>query len=252
VEINYPHNMIKETLQQIITNLNGYLSDHFRDSSYVEYTVLSHLSEGNESIHMNLINIEEDKVYKNHLNPIPNRLHDSTDDIHPFGGIPTIRVNLYVLFAFNPNTGQDTYLKALTLLTSVLSYFAATPYQEIVIPSTTIPAIPPTNDPTTIPEKRFTVEINYHNINLEDSNNMWSNLGGEQKPYAMYQIKMLEIEGDTHVSVVHDKVLREPVISSPEYDSKGKTVFVTDTNDANYGKPQHDTNEIKHIKTTTN
>ncbi len=126
---------------------------------------------------------ETDKVYKNHLNPIPNRSVNSKDDIHPLEGIPAMPVNL---------------------------------------------------------------EINYHNISLEDSNNMWSNLGGEQKPYAMYQIKMMEIEADPIDEVDKDKALIEANISSPDYNNKGETIFIESVNSQDYGKPQNDTKEIKH------
>jgi len=235
VELKISKNVIGKALNQIVNQLNDYLDTKYVGSNPTDYRAeIQNIQEdptgSNPGIKVALINIEEDKVYKNHLNPL-DRLPKSTDDIHPLGGIPTMRVNLYVLFAFNPKASQSAaYLNSLSLVTHVLSYFAATPYQKISIP------------PTGIPDKQFNLEINYHNISLEDSNNMWSNLGGKQKPYAMFQIKMLEIEGDTHVPIPMDKVLlKPPIISNPEYDATtGKTLYNSD------GSPQNDTNKITH------
>lgn len=246
--------MIGKALNQIVTHLNSYLATKYPNGNVENYGAeIKNIQKPTDplvsepAIKVALINIEEDTVYKNHVNPIPGRLSNSINNIHPSGGIPTNRINLYVLFAFSPRSEQPTaYLNTLTLLTHVLTYFTSVSYQEIVIPPTTIAAIPPSTTPITIPEKRFNLEINYHNISLEDSNNMWSNLGGEQKPYAMYQIKMLELEADPTIPVVQSSVLQEALISSPDYDANGNTVFIDNIGNANHGKPANDTNEIKH------
>ena len=167
--------MIRESMQQIIGRLNDYLNLYFQDTSTVEYVVLSHLSEGNESIHVNLVNVEEDKVFKNQLKPLPSAAttpQTVPTSVNALGGIPVMRLNLYLLFAFNPGDSTLLYEKALSLLTVVLRYFHSHQQQEIVL---------------TIDGQAYNCKarINYHNISLEDSNNMWSNLGGTQKPYAM-------------------------------------------------------------------
>jgi len=194
--------MIAKALKQITDGLNGYLNSIYPATlNQAKITTVKNTStSGDPEITVTLINIEEDKVYKNHLNPLSNRTSNSTDPIHPLGGIPTMRVNLYVLFAFNSKS-EDNYPDALTRLTHVLRYFQSTPYQNISIPTATDPI-------------EFTLEINYHNISLEDSNNMWSNLGGTQKPYAMYQIKMLEIEALPPSELV-PVVAVGPVLTNP-------------------------------------
>lgn len=194
--------MIAKALKQIVDGLNTYLNGVYPTNLDQAKITNAKKSITDNGITVTLVNIEEDKVYKNHFNPLPARLPNDPSPINPLGGIPVMRINLYVLFAFDAQTPEN-YPDSLTRLTHVLSYFQSKPYQEIVIPVTL-------SNPV---EKRFILEINYHNISLEDSNNMWSNLGGEQKPYAMYQFKMLEIEPAVSPDPV--AVLQIPQIFNP-------------------------------------
>jgi len=205
--------MIRKALKQLIVPLNAYLNQEYNTvgDSYVS---LNHLSKdtftasgGNEKIHANLINIEEDKVFRNQFNALPNRAANSTDPMHPLGGIPTMRLNLYVLFVFNPGKSEQDYEDALSLLTKVMTYFQSNLNQALNIPGH-------------LPSPDFVVEINYHNISMEDAYNMWSNLGGEQKPCAMYQIRMLQLQANTD-AVLPVAVLQTPQLSNPQTDTAG-------------------------------
>jgi hypothetical protein len=230
--------MISKTLSQIVGRLNDYLGSILDPnlSSYEDkYAIVGHLQKdslggSSKRIIVNLINIEEDKVYKNHLTPLPSG--NTSNSIHPLGGISSMRINVYLIFAFSPGNTPEQYVNSLTLLTHVLRHFQGAQYQQITIPGSVAGVTP------VIAPKTFDLEICYHNISLEDSNNMWSNLGGEQKPYAMYQIKMLEIE-----PIFPDElspILNETHISNPEFDSNGKIQY-----DAN-GATINDTNTIQH------
>lgn len=226
--------MIAKALEQIVDNLNDYLDLKLTGANQLYRAEIINIKKANNGnadpgIKVALINVEEDKVYKNHLTPIAGRAPKSTDPIHPQNGKFNMRINLYVLFAFNPkNSDSQGYLDSLSVLTHVLRYFQSNSYQEISIP---IPSSPP---------QVFGLDVEYHNISLEDSNNMWSNLGGEQRPYAMYRIKMLEIEQEMPTPDQLIAVLQETTISSPSYNEKGKTLFNPD------GSPKNDTNEIQH------
>lgn len=200
--------MIAKALKQIVDGLNAYLNGVYPTNLDQAKITNAKKSTSDNGITVTLVNIEEDKVYKNHLNPIPERLINDPSPIHPLGGIPIMRINLYVLFAFDAQTPEN-YPDSLTRLTHVLSYFQSRPYQEIIIPISASNPI----------EKRFNLEIDFHNVSLEDSNNMWSNLGGEQKPYAMYQFKILEIE--PAIAPVPVAVLLNTQISNPSIDLSG-------------------------------
>ena len=225
--------MIGKSISQIVDGLNNYLGpilDPNLSSYQDEYAIVSHLKNGSlgaasKKIIVNLINIEEDKVYKNHLKPLPSG--NSGNTTHPLGGISSMRINLYLIFAFPPGDTPQKYTDSLTLLTHVLRYFQGTQYQQITIPGPT-----PTSDPIV-----FDVEICYHNISLEGSNNMWSNLGGEQKPYAMYQVKLLEIDPELPDQL--STILIETHISNPDLHPNGTTQF-----DSN-GATIKDTNTIQ-------
>ncbi len=194
--------MINKSITQLVDKLNNYLGsilDPLLPTFKNEYAVVGHINKDSfidysGRIIVNLINIEEDKVYKNHINSVP--APNAASGTLPLNGVSRMRVNLYLIFAFNPGNTVESYGNALTLLTHVLRYFQANQHQEIDITGPN-----PAN---------FSLEINYHNISLEDSNNMWSNLGGEQKPYAMYKVQLLEIE-----ELSTDPVPLVPAISNP-------------------------------------
>ena len=220
--------MIAKTLKQIIDELNVYLDLVYSNDPSKErhHAAIKNVDnkfdpENPSGIAVSLINVEEDKIYKNHLNPLrdplnPNRLRpvDSSEPIEELGGVSTMRITIYLLFAFNSLAkSQQGYLDSLSRLTNVLRYFQGRSFQEI-----TIAQLPPLDD------KVFTLEMNYHNVNLEDSNNMWSNFGGEQRPYAMYQVKLLEIEPDI-------PVILKAVITHPNVD--GQVLDTTTIHDIN-------------------
>jgi hypothetical protein len=222
--------MIAKALKQIVTGLNDHLDDIYPATpGQVTLKSGNNTSTGGSSIDVTLINVEEDKVYKNHLNPVPNPPSSKTANKNPMGGISAMRINLYVLFAFQSPGGSEVYENTLTRLTHVLQYFQGKQYQKIVLP-------PSSSNPD---GKEFNLEINYHNISLEDSNNMWSNLGGQQKPYAMYQIKMLELQP----AFIPDSVavIKKARISNPTYNQDGEIIYDLSTND-----PLDDDNQIQH------
>jgi len=229
--------MISKAIKQIVDQLNNYLN--IIPNLGTDIAAMGHLNSGSFSpdsdskIVVNLINIEEDKVYKNHITPLPPS--SGRAEVHPQGGFYSMRINLYLLFAFNPGSSSGQYEYAITCLTHVLRYFQATPLQRI--------SIPIINTTDTLD---FDLEMCYHNISLEDSNNMWSNLGGEQKPYAMYQVKLLEIKPDENLLAKPVPNIQETKLSSPQKDSNGNTIFNLDPPDGD-GSPAGDTNEIKHI-----
>jgi hypothetical protein len=222
--------MIAKALKQIVTGLDDHLNGIYPGTpNQVSLKSAYNVSGSAGTIDVTLINVEEDKVFKNHLNPFPNPPTSNTADKNPMGGISAMRINLYVLFAFHSDGDSAVYENTLTRLTHVLRYFQGKQYQKIVI-------APTPSDPEA---RTFNLEINYHNISLEDSNNMWSNLGGEQKPYAMYQIKMLELQPAFIPDPV--AVIQDARISNPEYDLAGDIIIDPLTND-----PANDDNQIQH------
>jgi hypothetical protein len=218
--------MIAKVLKHIVDELNAYLVNKLGTTSPEHQAEIIHIQSGESAsspgIKVALINVEEDKVYKNHLNPLDNNYPTPAGETHPLGGIAVMRVNLYVLFAFNQqNKDSAGYRDTLSILTHVLRFFQSYPHFAIQLPGQDV-----------------SVEIEYHNISLEDANNMWSNLGGEQKPSAMYKIQLLEIYPESPAQLDHI-ISENPIISSPDLGPDGETLFNPD------GSPQGDTHEIK-------
>jgi hypothetical protein len=184
--------MISKVIKQIVLDLNIYVNSiHNNGNSVKDYVVLKHIgksitnNDSDEKVFVNLINIEEDLVYKNQM--ASNILNTNTVQ----SGGYSLRVNLYVLFAFNPGDTNDSYDDSLKLLTSVLRYFQGKRNMEVHFP----------------PDDPYTIDVNYHNVSLEDSNNLWSNMGGEQKPYAIFQFRLLEIEPEEETLLVSSQIL---------------------------------------------
>jgi hypothetical protein len=175
--------MIGNTLKRLVVGLNDYLRDIYTTTT--EYAFLKQASEDmfantNEKIVVTLVNMEEDTVFKNHLAPFQSPNPNLT---HPLGGKPVIRFNLFILIVCDPGSDDLSYLDALTMLSHVVRYFKTNPAQQLTVMDGNV-------------SKTVNLEIDFHNISLEDSNNMWSNFGGKQLPFAMYRLSLLEIESD--------------------------------------------------------
>src|SRR3989338_527436 len=171
--------MISRTIKQVVFGLNEFVNSIYNEGNPLkDYVVMKHIGTNmtnnisDEKIFVNLINIEEDIVYKNQMSA--NLFTGTTVQ----SGAYSMRVNLYVLFAFNPGETNDEYSDSIKLLNDVLRYLQGHRNMEVDFP----------------PTPAFTLDVNYHNVSLEDSNNLWSNMGGEQKPYAIFKFRLLEIE----------------------------------------------------------
>ncbi len=194
--------MIGNTLKKLVIGLNNYLQGIYNTSA--EYAILKQASENmfagaNEKIVVTLVNIEEDSVFKNQ--PVP-FISPNTNLAHPLGGKPAIRFNLYILIVFSPGNDQQAYLDTLTMLSHVARFFKTNPSQELTVMDGTI-------------SRTVNLEIDFHNISLEDSNNMWSNFGGKQMPFAMYCLKLLEIESHDPDIANLDAAITDPRIKDP-------------------------------------
>ena len=166
--------MIDQALNLLIDDLNTHLGQRYTINPLVSlYNIASpdwkSLQPNNTStgqIFANLINVHENAVYKNQ--PAQNG--------HGISVLP-MRMDLYILFAFK----SQQYLQSLKLLSAVLEYYHRKRVHNLSLVDFSSNTV------------NLSLEINYHSIDLEDSNNMWSNLGGEQYPFAMYRIQLMEI-----------------------------------------------------------
>lgn len=182
--------MIHSSLQFLVHELNEYLSlrTQMGDPS-VKRIYLSGIAsqEGllfpKNSLAMALINIEEERYYKD----------QSTTRLNPSGIVehlnPEIKLNLYILIAANFQDkanadASDNYLEGLKQLSYVISFFQS----KSVFTSENSPSI--TSFGSNI--KKLAVEL--FSCNFEQLSNFWTVIGTNYLPSVLYKIKLLSIQ----------------------------------------------------------
>jgi len=172
--------MIQETLQFFADEINQYLSRKLGNSLEARLLIgnVARLfdndggtqSELSEKAAMTLVNVEEDRISKQHEN------YAKTLNSVVYKQ-PPLYINLYVLFSVN----KSTYTDALQLLTLILQFFQ---HRNVFTPDQY-----PRLDPKI---QKLTVEL--HTLNFEQINHLWSTLGGKYLPSAVYKIRQLTID----------------------------------------------------------
>ena len=131
----------------------------------------------NEKIVISLINIEEDRSYRNRSATVA----DSTTTV---SRNPPVYLNLFVLFTIN----NSVYGDGLDYLTYIIEFFQG---KNVFNNLNSIP-LSTTIGPSVGAEFSFTMDL--HGLNLEQLNNLWTSLGGQQRPCVMYKLRMLKVE----------------------------------------------------------
>ncbi|MFK8016021.1 MAG: DUF4255 domain-containing protein [Gammaproteobacteria bacterium] len=91
-----------------------------------------------------------------------------------------LNINLTLLLSANY---EKNYAGGLKMLSLVMRYLQAHP----LFTRQNAPALP-------VPLERLAVE--WHDLNLESLNNLWSVMGGSYRPSVVYKLRMLVIEDD--------------------------------------------------------
>jgi len=125
---------------------------------------------------LSLVNIEEDRVAKQH----ENEFRSGSKAIYKN---PPLLLNLYVLVSIN----KDDYPESLVLLGHIVQFFQ---YQNRFTPLTH-----PSLDSRI---EKLTVEL--YTLSFEQVNHLWSVLGGKYLPSALYKVRQLTIDEDVELS----------------------------------------------------
>jgi hypothetical protein len=124
-----------------------------------------------EAIATFIINIEEDRIFK----------AQTAEHIYANGQHlvlePEIKLNLYVIFAAN----FKTYDQSLKHISYVLTYFQSHPF----FTSGTYPALNPQIT-------KLTTEL--QSLSYEQLNQVWAFIGGKQLPSVIYKIRMVSLQ----------------------------------------------------------
>jgi hypothetical protein len=178
--------MIFETLSFLAAEINKYLNLKLASisdprlklgnvSRALDTTLTGAASLEDKAI-LSLVNIEEDRVAKQHENEFKNGLKTIYKN-------PPLLLNLYILLAIN----KDNYQDSLILLGHIVQFFQ---YQSRFTPLTH-----PSLDSRI---EKLTVEL--YTLNFEQVNHLWSTLGGKYLPSALYKVRQLTINEDVEVS----------------------------------------------------
>lgn len=132
-----------------------------------------------DNIFVTLVNISEETTLKN----IPNYRKENAVTVYEN---PPVYLNLYILFSVCIHGAYD---KALMHLSYLIKFFQAKN------------TFTHKNSATTIFGEgvSFKLIMDLYSPTFEQANYLWSTLGGKQYPFALYKMRLLEIEKDSIV-----------------------------------------------------
>jgi hypothetical protein len=178
--------MIYETLNFLSVEVNKYLNQKLTpltDSRLKLGNVSQAFDEsgsGNNSLKekaiLSLVNIEEDRVSKQHEN-------FTKDDLKTYYKNPPLFVNLYVLFSIY----KDKYDDSLIWLGHIIQFFQ----HQNSFTSLSHPNLDPRI-------KKLMVDM--YTMNFEQVNHLWSSLGGKYLPSVLYKVRQITIDEKAIVS----------------------------------------------------
>lgn len=181
--------MIHTCLSFLTNELNEYLKVRTGSPTVDRVFLTSVATEGggvvipDKSVGVSLINIEEDRVYKDQKSTV----------INSFGNVerlnPEIKLNLYVLISANfQNTNEqdssDDYVEGLKQLSYIISFFQA---KNVFTPENS-PKLAE-YDPNL---KKLVVEL--YSYSFEQLYNFWSVVGTKYLPSVLYKVRMLTFQ----------------------------------------------------------
>jgi hypothetical protein len=180
--------MIDSALSFLTQQLNEYLKlkTDEPDVDRVFLTSVATESDGvvipNSSLGLSLINIEEERVFKDQ------KTTEITEDGLAQHQNPEIKLNLYILVSanFQDTTGQesDDYVEGLKQLSYVISFFQAK--NVFTIDNSPLMA---DLDP---PLKKLVVEL--YSYSFEQLYNFWTVVGTKYLPSVLYRVRLLSIQ----------------------------------------------------------
>jgi hypothetical protein len=133
--------------------------------------------ESAENIFVTLVNISEETTLKN----VPNYRRENAMTVYEN---PPVYLNLYILFTACIHGAYD---KSLMHLSYLIKFFQATS------------TFTHKNSPTAAFGEgvAFKLIMDLYSPTFEQANYLWSTLGGKQYPFALYKMRLLEMEKDS-------------------------------------------------------
>ena len=177
--------MINNALSVLKDELEAYLGLVNTVSPSDGFIVLSNVARQNgewaipdEKLGMSLINIEEERVFKEQRFNYRNE----SGDLEQYN--PEIKLNLYVLFCanfVNTSTTEMNYREGLKQLSNIIAFFQG---KNVFTPE---------NTPAMKPELRKLI-VELYSYTFEQQYNFWSILGAKYLPSVLYRVRLLSYQ----------------------------------------------------------
>ena len=214
--------MILQVLKILSTELETFLDTFSGESSDSNRVVIGNIAfheidkyqpnsvdtSTDDKIVMTLVKVEEEPSLRNTPHYTRN-VPDSTFEYHN----PKVVVNLFILLTCN----SILYENAITYLSRVIRFFQS---KNVFTQDNTIPITSGINALDRFDD--FKIMLDLHSPTVEESNHLWSMLGGKQLPSVMYKIRVLDLEF-RRVSETTPRVEEIHIID----DATNETVIVT-------------------------
>ena len=181
--------MLYQTLQFLSEQLNVFFAEQKQaDNNIIDKVVVlkniaaidEQAMKDSNSLLITLVNINEEATLKN----VPDYYKENAQTIYRN---PPVFLNLYILFS----AAIKEYDIALIHLSYLLQFFQAkntfTLKNSVSIPASAA-KIKDTDD--------FKITVDLYSPTFEQANYLWSTLGGKQQPYALYKVRLVQIERD--------------------------------------------------------
>lgn len=180
--------MIHESLKFLAEELNIYLNTKLPNPTLTQpRLVVSNIAAANDSnasvdpkiddrVVLTLVNVEEDKVAKQ-------QEHYTKTDSTTLYKNPPLYLNFYILFAMN----RTSYSDGLRLLGHVIQFFQ----HQFVFTPISHPGLD---------SKIQRLVVDLHNMSFEQTNHLWSILGGKYFPSVMYKVRQVTMNEDAVIS----------------------------------------------------
>ena len=186
--------MILQVLKILTNELEHFLDSFSGDSTDEQRVVIGNIAfhdvekyvpNSNEAslddkIVISLVRVDEENTLKN--KPHYKQSADNSSTVY---SNPPVFVNLYLLFSFN----SLNYENALTYLSRTVRFFQS---KKIFTHKNTKPLNGTLNELDKVDS--FKALIDLYSPGIEESNQLWSMLGGKQLPFVMYKMRVLELE----------------------------------------------------------
>ena len=188
--------MLSHALTIVANELERHLSDTYGVPAVSPQVRLGNIAEGvgggagspgsipRDVLAFSMINIREEKTLKNLVQPVRN---DSTLRVQYQN--PPVYLNFHIMVVAT----HASYTNALLLLSRTIKFFQ---FSNVFDQNSVAPASLVTNAPGNALDQLETFKLIFdiYSPTMEEVNHLWGTLGGKQYPFALYTLRLLEMQ----------------------------------------------------------